>query len=328
MGATLLACCPGLLLCVAIAAVAFGLGLLTGSAVVWALLLGALLASLWAPPRRFDAGIDAAAKTVLRIGVALLGAQVSAEIVHSLDLATIAVMAGCIAAILGAALVLGRMLGLGRELALIAAGSVAICGASAAVAFAQVLARIETRERDVACTVGAVSVLSMIAMLLYPQFARLVGLDDVATGVFLGGTIQEVPHAVAAGYSVDPLTGHVATTIKMLRVALLGPTLMLVAMLVAARVTPADARPSHLPLFLVMFVLLAGASIAGLLPHGFTEATGHLSRFLLVVAMVAIGLKLEWRQVAAYGWRPVALLAALSALLVLLVGLFLLAASR
>ena len=76
MGATLLACGPGLLLCVAIAAVAFGLGLLTGSSVVWALLLGALLASLWAPPRRIESRKDAAAKNVRRNRVALGGAPV------------------------------------------------------------------------------------------------------------------------------------------------------------------------------------------------------------------------------------------------------------
>ena len=314
---------PGLLLCAALSALAVGLASVAGSGVVWALIIGMLLAWMWTPPPRFAPGIDATARIVLRVGVALLGTQVSADVVQALDPATIAVLAGGIALILGAGVLSANVLGLGRQLALVAAASVAICGASAAVAFGYVLARIETRDRDIACTVGAVSILSMIAMLLYPQIASVLGFDAAATGIFLGGTIQEVPHAVAAGYAVDALTGSVATTAKLFRVALLGPTLMLVATLAAARSGAGRTATHYLPMFLVVFVALALCNVMGLLPRAVTETSGHVSRFLLVMAMVAIGLKLEWRSIAAYGWRPVVLLVFLSALLVLLVGAFL-----
>src|SRR5438105_1041461 len=78
-------------------------------------------------------------------------------------------------------------------------GSLRICGASAAIAYALVLAPSEERERDVACTVGVVTVLSTAAMFAYPPLALLFGFDPATTGIFLGATIQEVPHAVAAG---------------------------------------------------------------------------------------------------------------------------------
>jgi uncharacterized integral membrane protein (TIGR00698 family) len=317
---TLGACAPGLALCAVLGAAALGLATQAGSGVVWALLLGMLIAAVWSPTPRVSPGIDLTARTILRVGVALLGAQVSADVVRALDAGTMAILAGGIAVVLAAGLLSAKVLGLGRELALVAAASVAICGASAAVAFGHVLARRETRDRDVACTVGAVSILSMIAMLLYPYVASILSFDQTAAGIFLGGTIQEVPHAVAAGYAVDPLTGSVATTTKLFRVALLGPTLMLVTVVAAAHAAPGSAPTPLLPPFLVAFAALALCNVIGILPRAVTEPLGHISRFLLVMAMAAIGLKLEWRSIASYGWAPVLLLTALSALLVILVG--------
>jgi uncharacterized integral membrane protein (TIGR00698 family) len=281
------------------------------------------LAAVWSLPSIFAPGIDATARDLLRIGVALLGTQISAEVLHVLDPATIAVLAGSVLAILVAGRLLAPIIGIDPELALIAAGSVAICGASAALAFGLVLAQGQSRERDVACTVGAVSVLSMGAMLAYPFLARALGFDLIATGVFLGGTIQEVPHAVAAGYGIDLVTGNVATTTKLLRVAMLGPALMLVATAVRGGVG-AGRMPFLLPpLFLVVFVAFAVLNVSGLLPRMVAEGAGPLSRFLVVMAMAAIGLKMQWRSLTAYGWRPVLLLLVLSALLVVLVASFL-----
>jgi uncharacterized integral membrane protein (TIGR00698 family) len=201
---------------------------------------------------------------------------------------------------------------------------VAICGASAAVAFALVLVRPEQRERDLGCTVGAVSVLSMLAMLAYPLLATALGLDAVGTGIFLGGTIHEVPHAVAAGYAIDGTTGNIATMTKLTRVALLGPAVVLVSYAMAQGSTTSRGAVPHVPLFLVAFVAFAVANMAGLIPQVVAQGSATLSRFCLVVAMVAIGLKIEWRGVVAYGWRPVAFLVVLSAALVALIALFLL----
>jgi uncharacterized integral membrane protein (TIGR00698 family) len=321
---------PGLVLCVLLGALAVGLAgaipIWGGSGVVYALLVGMLLAAVWSPPTICSAGIDAAAKPVLRIGVALLGTQISAQTLATLDLATIALLALSIIFILVAGVLLARTLGIGRELALVAAASVAICGASAAVAFALVLARPETRERDAACTVGAVSVLSTAAMLLYPALAQVLGLDPVATGIFLGATIQEVPHAVAAGYGVDPDVGNIATTTKLLRVALLGPALILVSAAVAGSAASNRVPTPYgfMPPFLIAFFAFAALNVAEFLPRIIVGTAGPLSRFFLITAMAAIGLKLPWRSVAAYGWRPVLLLTLLSGLQVLLVASYLL----
>lgn len=311
---------PGLAICALLAVIATGAAMWGGSGVVWALLGAIAIASLWPPSAIFLPGINVAGKHVLRVGVALLGFQISAATLQVLDVTTIAVLATNVAVILIAGLIIGPMLGIDRDLSVIAAASVAICGASAAAAFAIVLTRDESSKYNVACTIGAVSLLSSVAMLVYPPLVHLLGLDAAAGGILLGGTIHEVAHAVAAGYSVDPATGEVATMAKLLRVAMLAPASILVALM---RTAPSERTAVPLPpLFLLGFVAFALLNVSGLVPSSVQMTAAQLSRFCLVMAMAAIGFTLPWRSVKSYGWRPIALLLILSAILLALMVAF------
>jgi uncharacterized integral membrane protein (TIGR00698 family) len=311
---------PGLLLCGALAAIATALAAWGGSSVVWALLFGIAIVSIRAPVARFAGGIDFASKHVLRLGVALLGLQISAAAFHVLNFASVAALAANVAILLFAGWLLGPLMGIDRKLALVLAGAVAICGASAAAAFALVLLPEAEGKRNVGLTIGLVSLLSMTAMLVYAPVAQLMKLDAGGAGYLLGGTIHEVAHAVAAGYSIDQPTGDIATMTKLLRVALLAPALLLTAWTQSVNnETNSVPRP---PWFLVCFALFALANIAGIVPKGVSAMAGPLSRFCLVTAMAAIGLTLPWRSLTAYGWRPLAVLLALSGLLFALVAAF------
>ena len=307
---------PGLALCAGLAAAAMWLATYAGSGVLWALVAGMAIASFWTPSATFLPGIVLAGKNVLRLGVALLGFQISARTLHVLDGITIAALVVNVLIILAAGYLLGPLFGIDRDLSLVLAASVAICGASAAAAFALAARREPISARDLGCTIGIVSILSLAAMILYPLFAQALHLTPNQAGVLFGGSIHEVVHAVGAGYSVDAATGDVATVTKLLRVALLAPALMLV---VAARggtsPSAAIARP---PLFLVGFVAFAALNIAGFVPPAIVDVATWTSRFFLPMAMCAIGLMLPWRSVLSYGWRPVVLLVVLSTILLAL----------
>jgi uncharacterized integral membrane protein (TIGR00698 family) len=314
---------PGVALCCAIAVAAAAIATVAGTSVTWALIIGMALTTVWPPKLSFHPGIELSAKHILRIGIALLVTQVSAESLQVLDGKTIGLLAGSVFAVLLAGRLLAPVLGISHELALVTASSVAICGASAAVAFGLAIARAETRERDIACTVGAVSVISTLAMLLYPFIARHLGFASLPAGVFLGGTIHEVPHAVAAGFAIDADTGNVATVTKLLRVGMLGPALMLV---ISSRSrTPGQSGFSFLcpPWFLIGFVVFAILNLSGELPAQIASAAGKISRACILVAMAGIGLKLQWRSLLDYGWRPVALLLLLSGLMATFVASYL-----
>ncbi|XSC45760.1 YeiH family protein [Bradyrhizobium sp. RDT10] len=307
---------PGIALCALIACAATWTALLAGSAVVWSLIFGLGLAAIWSPPALFQTGISFAGRQVMRIGVALLGFQIPIATLQILDVADIAALAINVAIVLSLGWFAGPMLGITRELSLVAAASVAICGASAAAAVACVVMRNDPADRDVACTIGAVSIMSSLAMILYPPLVQMAGLGSAAGGIFLGGSIHEVAHAVAAGYSVNPDTGDMATVAKLLRVALLAPACIAVSFIAPG--SGASQKPS-LPLppaFLVGFVMAALLNASGLVPRELSQANAPLSRFCLVMSMAAIGLTLPWRSIRAFGLKPIMLLLILSAILI------------
>ncbi|ANW00316.1 YeiH family protein [Bradyrhizobium icense] len=307
---------PGIALCALIACSATWTALLAGSAVVWGLIFGLVLAAIWSPPALLKTGISFAAKQVMRIGVALLGFQISLSTLQVLDVADVAAIVINVAIILAVGWFVGPMLGITRELSLVAAASVAICGASAAAAVACVVMRNDSANRDVACTIGAVSIISSAAMILYPPLVQMAGLGPAAGGIFLGGTIQEVAHAVAAGYSVNPETGDMATVAKLLRVALLAPACIAVSFFASSGgASPKPSLPLP-PAFLVAFVVAALLNASGLVPRELSQATAPLSRFCLVMSMAAIGLTLPWRSIRAFGLKPIMLLLILSVVLI------------
>jgi uncharacterized membrane protein YadS len=130
---------PGLLLCCSLAAISTAIAAWGGSSVVWALLIGAAIASVRVPSVRWAPGVEFAGKHVLRLGVALLGLQISAAAFQVLNLAKVVALAADVATVLVIGRLLGPVMGIEKKLALVLAASVAICGASAAAAFAPVL---------------------------------------------------------------------------------------------------------------------------------------------------------------------------------------------
>lgn len=258
---------------------------------------------------RCVAGIEFASKAVLRFGVALLGARITATQILELGAAPIVtVVVGVVSTIAFGAFA-ARRLGLGTPFGVLSGGAVGICGASAALAIASVLPRTAESERDTILTVVTVTVLSTIAMIAYPLFATAIGLDPIHAGVFLGGTIHDVAQVVGAGYSLSTQTGDVATYVKLLRVTMLLPVAFVIAF-AASRMAKGEATgvKASLPLFLVGFAALVAINSAGLLPKPVTEAANDVSRWCLVTAIAALGMKTSFKDLAAVGWKPIALM--------------------
>jgi uncharacterized membrane protein YadS len=130
----------------------------------------------------------------------------------------------------------------------------------------------------------------------------------VATGIFIGGTIHDVAQVVGAGYVHSVAAGDAATLVKLFRVMLLVPVVLLIGMAMRRRSEETSA-PRALPLFLVAFILLLVANSAGLVPAAAADALSQVSRWCLIVAIAALGVKTSLQQFAALGWRPIALMA-------------------
>ncbi len=300
---------PGLLVAATIALAATWLSQQYRSPVMLFALLFGMTFHFLHEEGRCVAGIEFSSKAVLRVGVALLGARITATQILELGGMPIATVVGGILSTIALGAFVARWLGLGRSFGVLSGGAVGICGASAALAIASVLPRTTESERDTILTVVTVTVLSTIAMIAYPLFVTVVGLDHVHAGIFLGGTIHDVAQVVGAGYSISPQTGDVATYVKLLRVTMLLPVVFSIAFIVGRRGKGRQGgTKAKLPLFLIGFAGLVALNSLGLLPKVASDAANEVSRWCLVTAIAALGMKTSFKDLAAVGWRPIALM--------------------
>lgn len=279
-------------------------------AMLMALLLGMALNFL-SEEGRCKPGIEFTARNVLRLGVALLGVRISAELLAGLSAGQIGLVVAAVALTIGFGILAARLLGRGWRLGLLTGGSVAICGASAAMAISAVLPRNEHTERNLTFTVLSVTVLSTFAMIAYPVLVRQLGLSDHFAGLFLGATIHDVAQVVGAGFSLSENAGDVATLVKLIRVAMLAPVVLVIA-LVLRRSAHARAqggkRPPLLPLFVIGFLAFATLNSAGLVPGAVAHALSSLSRWALLVSIAAVGMKTSLRRISDVGGQAIALI--------------------
>ena len=300
---------PGLAVATTIAMAArFAADLSGGPVMLYALLIGMALSFL-ADDVRCRKGVDIAAKTVLRVGVALLGIQLTAQDVVALGWEAAALVVACVVVTITGGSLVGRALRLNGALPVLAAGATAICGASAALAISAVLPRRPESERQTVLVVAAVTTLSTIAMLVYPTVAQLLGLDDRSAGIFIGATIHDVAQVVGAGYMISDEAGQTATVIKLMRVACLVPAVATIGLLFRARSNDDAAKmPSLLPWFLVAFLALMFVNSLGAVPAVVVDGLKEGSRWCLAVAIAALGLKTRPRELFAMGARPILML--------------------
>ena len=267
-------------------------------------------------------GIDFTARTVLRFGVALLGARISFELMIGLGPHLIAVVVAAVVLTILFGLVGARMLSRGWRFGLLTGGSVAICGASAAMAISAVLPKNEHSERNLIFTVLAVTVLSTLAMIIYPILTKVFAFNDEVSGVFLGGTIHDVAQVVGAGFSVSDEAGEVATLVKLIRVAMLAPVVLVISILVRRHAIESDIgsiRPPVLPFFVVGFLAFATLNSLGLIPDLVVEAMSDLSRWALLISIAAVGMKTSLKRILEVGGQAIVLICAETIFIALLV---------
>ncbi len=303
---------PGILISVIVAVAAQFISDHYGApAMLMALLLGIAL-NFIGEEGRCAPGIAFSAKTILRFGVALLGARISTELVGKLGPELVTLVITGVAATILFGVVAAYFLRSEWRLALLTAGSVAICGASAAMAISAILPRNEHSERNLIFTVLSVTVLSTIAMIVYPILSGVFGFSHRDAGVFLGGTIHDVAQVIGAGFSVSQETGETATLVKLIRVSMLGP--VVIAFSIGLRMTANGAENGRgaplLPGFVMAFFALAALNSLHWIPASAVSASNDISRWALITAMSAVGMKTSLQRIMEVGGPAIILVVA------------------
>jgi uncharacterized integral membrane protein (TIGR00698 family) len=296
----------GLLLCALLAKLSMLANSFFGAPamlVVLALGMGVRLAlpglTAWAA-----AGIAFTSTQVLRAGVALLGFRVVADDLLALGLQALGLVLVSVAATVIGGYFIARALKQPSDLSAVSATSVAICGASAALAASAAVPRRPGLERETVLVILIVSLMSTAVMLGYPVLARSLGFDTDATALLIGGAIHDVAQVAGAGFAVSEETGVRAVTVKMVRVACLLPVVMGIAFIFVGR-EAADAQKGRRwriirpPTFLVLFFIFAVITSTALLPPEVSALAGTAAGWLLAAAVGAIGLKTGFGELTA-----------------------------
>ncbi|TMM54217.1 YeiH family protein [Sulfitobacter sabulilitoris] len=285
-----------------------------------ALLFGIALNFL-AQDVRCGPGIAFGARTLLRLGVALLGLRVSFDMISALGWPIVGMIVGAVIATIGFGLGAARWFGFRHRFAFLSAGSVAICGASAALAIAAILPKDDKSEDRLVFTVVGVTILSTVAMIIYPALIGLFGFDDTTSGIFIGATIHDVAQVVGAGFSISESAGETATLVKLLRVSMLAPVVIVAAMIIRASASaPTEGeRPPLVPGFVVAFIVLATLNSVVALPQAVTQVAQGASAWLLLIAIAAVGLKTRPQEILKVGKPAAALLLAETVFLAIII---------
>jgi uncharacterized integral membrane protein (TIGR00698 family) len=265
------------------------------------LLIGLAFNFLNADPR-VHAGLGFASKTLLRWGIVLVGLQVTIWEIAALGWPSFVAIGLMILVVMATGTLVSRALGLGGAFGTLAGGSVAICGASAALALSSALGEKRVNQAQLTLVLVAVSAASALAMSLYPALSSLLGLGSHAAGFLLGASIHDVAQALGAGYSMGEVQGQTAAIVKLTRVALLAPTLLLVTLALPKDGTEKKGAPP-VPWFIVAFLALTVFNSLVTLP----AEIGHVAKVgttaLLLLAVVATGIRSPMHLLLKQGWR-------------------------
>jgi uncharacterized integral membrane protein (TIGR00698 family) len=284
-----------------------------------ALLVGLALNFLSAD-KKLLAGLAFASRTLLRLGIVLVGARVTFGQMMALGPIALIAVAVILVATIIAGVLSARAFGYDTPFGVLAGGAVAICGASAALALATVLGERRISQAQLTLVLVGISAASSLALFFYPILAHQLHLGDTRAGFMLGVSIHDVAQALGAGYAFSDAAGQIATIVKLTRVALLAPVLAVVALVFRDQ---ASTKPKSvaLPWFVTGFFMLATIHSVGLIPATLSSWSQNGAAALLACSVTATGIRAPMGSLLTAGPRPLLIIAVASLVALLLAAL-------
>ncbi len=294
---------PGLLITIVIAIVAQLLSryLHVIGAISLAIILGIVVGNLYKFEGIFGKGIQFAEKNLLLYAIVLMGFNLKLLELKQMGSSVFLIVLPTMAVTFGAALVFARLLGFSHAYGLLMGAGNAVCGSSAIAAVAPVTT---ADEEEIGVSIGIVNLLGTGGMFILPLLAGILQLSQMQSSYLIGGVLQAIGQVVAAGFSLSDQIGDSATLVKMLRVLMIGPVVMLVSLFNQSK--GLGNKNKFIPTYIIGFII---CSVIGSLLPGDTLVIPYLrqlAKLLLTVAMAGVGLKIRFSSLLVHG--PKALL--------------------
>ena len=254
-------------------------------------------------------------KTLLRLGIVLYGFRLTFQYVIQVGVAGVAVsfimvtttfILGCWVGI--------KLLKLDRDTSILISAGSAICGAAAVLATEPII-KAEPYKTSIA--VATVVVFGTLAMFIYPMLYQsgVLGLTEQAMGAYTGGSLHEVAHVVGAGAAMGDNIANTAIIVKMLRIMLLAPFLIVLSLWIARGVKQSYVRQGvaqrqhkmaiTIPWFALGFVGVVGFNSLNLLPESVVNGINQFDNFILTMAMTALGMETRFNKFKHVGFKPI-----------------------
>lgn len=301
---------PGVLLAVIVSVIAKVIsGYIPGPGTISIAIIVGIVVGNSVPGREFfKSGVDAGEKRLLPVAIALMGLELEFSTLGKLGSTAFIVVIPTMVAVIFCALWIGSKLGLSKRMALILGVGNSVCGSSAIIAAAPA---VKADKSEVGVSVSAVNLMGTAGIFAMPALAHLISLTNLESSYLIGGTLQAIGQVVASGFSVSDSVGDTATIVKMLRVLMIGPIVVILSLIYKSK-SDSGKRGGYVPAYIWGFAAFA---ILGSLLHGDTAVLPYLKqagKILLLVAMASVGLKIHFRALVKQGPKAVVLVIFLS----------------
>ena len=300
----------GVFLAFGIALVAYGLNRLLPNSpfgiTLLALLIGMLLNPVVHNNNQFHSGIQWTSKRILRIGIMLAGISLSFSQVFEAGRYALILMAFTLVTAFGVGYLCKRIFNINWKLSSLLSISTAICGGTAVATLGPI---IKARSRDIAYAISATFVFDILTVILFPSIGQFLGLSDTGYGLWVGTAVNDTSSVVAAGYAFSDAAGLLSTIVKLTRTLFLVPIVLIFAWIYAKKENsnqPMEKiRISKIfPWFILGFVFVVGLRSTSIFSDSTISTIAFLSKFFLSMALAAIGLSTNIKEVAGVGIKP------------------------
>ena len=307
---------PGMLLSAFVAIIAMLLssfipGDLIGATVI-ALLVGMALNPILGRYQQFNAGVSYAAKIILRLGIVLMGVNMNFAEVLDVGKYSLFVMIFTMATAFGAGNLIGKMFGMNWKLTNLLSVSTAICGGSAVAAVGPV---INAKDEDLAYAISSTFIFDILTVVVIPWIGISLGMSSMGYGLWVGTAVNDTSSVVAAGYAFSEFAGNTAVIVKLTRTLFIIPYVLIFSFITERVEAKTEGGQRSLssnlkrifPYFILLFLAVVALRSTGIIPSTLIPALSNTSKFCMVLALSAIGLKTSFGDIKDIGFKPMIL---------------------
>jgi len=279
---------------------------------VFGIVLGIIINNAFGKPKTTIPGITFTSKKILTWAIVVLGAGLSLTQVLKTGLSSFSVTIFTLAASFITAFAVGKLLGIPYKLkALIGVGT-AICGGSAIAAISPI---IEADDMEVSYSISTIFLFNIIAVLIFPPLGHLLGFSDKAFGLWAGTAINDTSSVVAAGYAFSNAAGAYATIVKLTRTTMIIPISLIFALVTAYKKKKEAKNNSKInysfkkifPWFILWFLFASLLNTLGIFKGNSLSYINTIGKFMIVMALSAIGLNTNFKEMIKKGMKPILL---------------------